>query len=344
MESIFFEKQEGALCAQHALNALLQGPYFTAVDLATIARTLDAEEREVMGQGGVDNPEYLQAFQQDSYNMDDTGFFSVQVITAALRVWNLRLVPYTADEPDAALARADPTSQNAYICNFREHWFTIRKFAAQQWVNLNSILNGPELITPTYLHLFLSQLQTEGYSIFIVDGALPQCPADVELLLRATSLASGASSAPQANEDPELAAAVALSLGQPIGATSSGRRGSTPDPQIQAILAASARELDDNDVSLKEAIARSMADRDDEDLKAALLLSIQNGDDSQPSTSGASSSGQSNVKETGTHPIQAPSGVPQATPDVADLRAKRAAFLDRLQNTKTDGQEPEAKK
>jgi len=75
MDSVFFEKQEGALCAQHALNALLQGAYFTAVDLASIARTLDNDEREVLGQGGAENPEYLRAFQQDSYNMDDTGFF-----------------------------------------------------------------------------------------------------------------------------------------------------------------------------------------------------------------------------------------------------------------------------
>lgn len=42
--------------------------------------------------------------------MDDTGFFSVQVISAALQVWNLRLVPYTAaDEPISAVARVDPT-------------------------------------------------------------------------------------------------------------------------------------------------------------------------------------------------------------------------------------------
>ena len=29
--------QEGALCGVHALNALLQGPYFTAVDLSQVA-------------------------------------------------------------------------------------------------------------------------------------------------------------------------------------------------------------------------------------------------------------------------------------------------------------------
>ena len=45
MDSIFHEQQEGALCAQHCLNSLLQGQYYTAVDLADIARQLDDEER-----------------------------------------------------------------------------------------------------------------------------------------------------------------------------------------------------------------------------------------------------------------------------------------------------------
>lgn len=41
---IFHERQQGQLCAQHALNALLQEPLFTAIDLAEIARQLDQDE------------------------------------------------------------------------------------------------------------------------------------------------------------------------------------------------------------------------------------------------------------------------------------------------------------
>jgi len=67
--------------------------------------------------------------------------------------------------------------QKAYICNYREHWFTIRKIG-QQWFNLNSLLTGPELISDTYLLLFLTQLQQEGYSIFLVSGILPNSNAD----------------------------------------------------------------------------------------------------------------------------------------------------------------------
>ena len=57
MAAVFHERQDGALCAQHALNALLQGPYYTAVDLANIAQQLDDLEQERMAEGG-DTPEY----------------------------------------------------------------------------------------------------------------------------------------------------------------------------------------------------------------------------------------------------------------------------------------------
>ncbi|KAM9555881.1 ataxin-3 isoform 7-T7 [Guaruba guarouba] len=126
MESIFHERllqvlgsvrgaalscslQEGSLCAQHCLNNLLQGEYFSPVELSSIAQQLDEEERMRMAEGGVSSEEY-------------------------------------------------------------------RTFL--QWFNLNSLLMGPELISDTYLALFLAQLQQEGYSIFVVKGDLPDCEAD----------------------------------------------------------------------------------------------------------------------------------------------------------------------
>lgn len=59
-------QQEGYLCAQHCLNALLQGPYFTAVDLADIARQMDEEERKRMAESGVDSEDY-QRFLEVNY-------------------------------------------------------------------------------------------------------------------------------------------------------------------------------------------------------------------------------------------------------------------------------------
>ncbi|EFN88904.1 ataxin-3 [Harpegnathos saltator] len=181
MESIFHEKQEGYLCAQHCLNALLQGPYFNAVDLANFGHQMDEEERIRMAESGVDSEDYKLFLEQPSGNMDDSGYFSVQVISSALKVWGLELIPYNSTEPTALLAQHDPSRMKAYICNYRGHWFTIRKIG-NQWFNLNSMLNGPQLISNTYLAMYLAQLIQEGYSIFIVNGTFPQCPAEDVLL------------------------------------------------------------------------------------------------------------------------------------------------------------------
>lgn len=55
----FFQyQQEGSLCAQHCLNNLLQGEYFSPVELSSIAQQLDEEERMRMAEGGVSSEEY----------------------------------------------------------------------------------------------------------------------------------------------------------------------------------------------------------------------------------------------------------------------------------------------
>ena len=66
LTGIYHETQEGSLCAQHALNNLLQREYFSAISLADIARydgtklsvsytnilcfsAIDEQERSVLG-------------------------------------------------------------------------------------------------------------------------------------------------------------------------------------------------------------------------------------------------------------------------------------------------------
>ncbi|CEF62902.1 Machado-Joseph disease protein MJD family-containing protein [Strongyloides ratti] len=148
MDSIYFEKQEGQLCAQHAINMLLQDHIFTAVDLGMIAQTLDTKEKEQL----LDSSNYV------SQHMDDTGYFSLQVIEMALKnVSNLRLINF--ESPEGAHIKANPTLANAFVLHLDQHWFAIRKF-------------------DTYLSLFLSQMVLENYHIFIVEGILPHCEAD----------------------------------------------------------------------------------------------------------------------------------------------------------------------
>ncbi|CAO3613927.1 unnamed protein product [Cunninghamella blakesleeana] len=168
IDDIVFEKQEGNLCAQHALNALLQGNYFTAVELAEIGRQFDEKERAF----GIKSGE----------NYDDTGYFSIQVIEQALSVWNLDLIPWGSEQ--VKKAREEPENEVAYICHLQQHWFTLRKFSVPyRWYNLNSTQSSPTYLSETYLGLLLQQIQDEGYSIFVVRGTLPKCIADEKALL-----------------------------------------------------------------------------------------------------------------------------------------------------------------
>ena len=63
MEAIFHEQQDGSLCAQHCLNSLLQGQFYSAVDLADMATELDTMEKLRMAEMGEDTPEYRQFMQ-----------------------------------------------------------------------------------------------------------------------------------------------------------------------------------------------------------------------------------------------------------------------------------------
>ena len=125
MESIFHEKQEGSLCAQHCLNNLLQGEYFIPVELSSIAHQLHEEERMRMAEGGVTSEDYRTFLQQPSGNMDDSGFFSIQVISNALKVQGLELILFS--NPECQRLWINPQNEKSLIYNYKEHWFIVRK-------------------------------------------------------------------------------------------------------------------------------------------------------------------------------------------------------------------------
>ncbi|CAG8475622.1 8879_t:CDS:2 [Paraglomus brasilianum] len=261
---LVWEKQEGYLCAQHCLNALLQGEYFTAVDLSDIARELDEAESAALDNTDEDN-EGSEA--KKSQNMDDTGFFSVQVLVNALKLWNVDIIPYGSE--DCVDARIHPENEMAYICNLHEHWFTLRKFGNSplRWYNLDSVLKGPEWISQTYLGMLLTQLKNDGYSIFVVKGIFPSCQAD-----------DYAISHPEANEHKEnkksadtdeemLQAAIAASLlslsetndGQQESSSSSSSRvdsnsqptATTPPSTLEELRKKRLARFDSNDVNIE---------------------------------------------------------------------------------------------
>ncbi len=49
------------------------------MDLAKFASDLDEAEKTTMAEGGFDTAEFMKFMQQPSANMDDSGYFSVQV-------------------------------------------------------------------------------------------------------------------------------------------------------------------------------------------------------------------------------------------------------------------------
>lgn len=176
-DNIFHEKQDARLCAQHCLNASLQGSYFTAVDLSKVAQDLDDEERSRMSENGIDSNEYRDFINQPSGNMDDTGYFSIQVISRALATFNLELIPLNSTDERAQRAKSDPTTVQAFIFNMESHWFCVRRFHTH-WFDLNSLHNKPKYMSTLYLTEFCRQMKEDGYSIFIVSGVFPDCRAD----------------------------------------------------------------------------------------------------------------------------------------------------------------------
>jgi ataxin-3 len=174
---LYHEPQSAALCGVHALNTLLQGPYIDEFQCAEIAQQLDTAERDLMAEAGMDGADFIKfVADESSGNVDMSGMFSVQVLSKALEMWGLALVPLSS--PDAGNARAEPQAYTGFICNLQEHWFTIRKIRGDWW-NLNSLFSAPEPLSPFYLAAFLGTLQEQGYSIFLVRGPLmePDPPA-----------------------------------------------------------------------------------------------------------------------------------------------------------------------
>ena len=180
--SLYHEKQVSLLCGQHALNSLLQGPYFTAEDLTAIAVEFDERERNLMRESGVESADFLKYMAEDSGNAAADGNYSIQVLTRALEQWNLKCLPVMSQE--AGNAWQAPQRERAFICNLDRHWLTLRRCEIADpnvhaggtggWWNFNSTFPAPRPISDLYLAEFLRQLRDEGYGIFVCRGVLPE--------------------------------------------------------------------------------------------------------------------------------------------------------------------------
>ncbi|CAB3397164.1 unnamed protein product [Caenorhabditis bovis] len=276
MDLILFERQEAALCAQHALNMLIQDSIFSPEQLSVIARRLDIEENSMLEQNAV------------SQNMTDSGYFSIQVIAEALKAFDLEI--HNIEHPSMVTYKSDPLKARAFLCNHNEHWFVLRKFG-NQWFELNSIKNGPKLLSDTYVGILLHQLNAEGYSIFVVVGQLPESLADQVIALCPVEPSLVKKSPPK---ESNMIQKLFDSVGRKLGTTSNISAADQEEKDLAIAMAMSmGNETPSSDEDMEIAIRASIADFVKQNMEAEPSTS------QQPSTSNQDfSSYQEKIEET----------------------------------------------
>ncbi|GMS78966.1 hypothetical protein PENTCL1PPCAC_1141, partial [Pristionchus entomophagus] len=314
--SIFFEKQEAQLCAQHALNMLLQKDLFTAVDLAEIAHRLDKEENAVLDAG-----------HKESMNMDDSGFFSVQVIAEALKTFKLELISIL--HPGVEEIKKEPLLARAFICNRSEHWFVIRKFG-EQWFELNSCRTGAILHTNMYVSLFLAQLTNDGYSIFVIDGNLPDCVADQVIAANPVTFVAPKRKEKEEKKDEAKEVQAFSGAGARLGgpttraAAAGGATGDDEDEMQEAIR----RSLEDQ-AGPSHSTRSAFTSKYDEDMKRAMELSTEDDSEDRSYQMALQMSMADLPSSSAAIAPPAQAGAPMTAGE--EQRAKREAFLKSLE-------------
>jgi len=80
---------------------------------------------------------------------------------AAVRIYFHDTISSLTDNPHR--------NQRAFILNYDQHWFTLRRFGSSEgpgyWFNLNSSLDRPEWIGETYLGMVLQHAEAEGKTV-----------------------------------------------------------------------------------------------------------------------------------------------------------------------------------
>lgn len=128
--------------------------------LEELGRSLDEIEKSVAGEDS--------AGEFQSSNFGPGGNFGIQVLELALQRFSLDLS--SATSPEGRRRMADPAQEGrAFICNRRNHWYTIRQ-VSQLWWDLESRLPTPRLMQANHVAARLKKLVSEGYSIFFVQG------------------------------------------------------------------------------------------------------------------------------------------------------------------------------
>jgi hypothetical protein len=149
----------------------VQGPHFTTGDLADIAVALDHQEKQLMLEAGM-TAEAKAFMSQESSNVDQTGNFSIQVLSQALQNM-FGLVLEDSRRPENRNIMQRPDSQTGFVLNRHSHWYCLRKLDGQ-WYSCNSTAMAPEKMTSTgnfsNLATILRDLTYDNWTVFIVKG------------------------------------------------------------------------------------------------------------------------------------------------------------------------------
>ncbi|WFC99602.1 hypothetical protein MYAM1_002347 [Malassezia yamatoensis] len=241
---IYHERQEqgSMLCAQHALNGVLQDHCFDASQLAQIAEELAEYERAELGMNADQD-----ATAASSNHMDDTGFFSVEVLSRAFKTWDMNLVRWR--EQGMQERYAHPEQEFAFVLNLGSHWIAVRGFGRihRQWYNLNSFFAKPQWLGDAYLGTFLHAAAQEGYSIFAVEQEPNAAPLENLADAMADTLANGMQEQPiiiSDEEDAELQEALRLSRNDAQNQSQSEPVSLTPQRRRTRDTSSSGEEVD----------------------------------------------------------------------------------------------------
>jgi ataxin-3 len=244
-EGIYHEKQIGSLCAVHCINNLCQRTAFDEIQLSEIAAGLDADECAVLGGSHLEG---------HSANVRADGFFSVQVITQALRLVGLSCMPIGSGEAQSALR--NPQNEQAFIFNRKEHWYSVRKIG-EYWFDLNSMQSKPALISDLYLQMYIEQVVAQGFSVFVVRGRFRRTEIENNpAKLRAAANACKSMTLPSKGSNEASTEPTFKAFG------GKGRSLAAPAPavEIDASVLANDPFFAENDPELAAAIAASLSE------------------------------------------------------------------------------------
>ena len=171
---IYWEIQgKDGMCALHSVNNFLQGPVYTEEDLSAIALVMDEKERSLL-RPSKDHENYSDdlktLIQGGSTNVSENGFFSYAVIEECLRVQGYRCCSLKSSGLSGT-TKSPPTNVGL-MCNFHEHWFTVR-FVADTWYNLDSMKKNPLQLTEKEIQALFNTVVDRHYAVFIISPIIP---------------------------------------------------------------------------------------------------------------------------------------------------------------------------